>query len=245
MYLERMFAVFHFETLEEVQAFVKSDEVRRSRFGEAQSAPPTAAPMVQFIQPDGFRIVAAGFQIQAHYELPTDSREMGDTPFDQIASRMRRLTDTITRVTNGHLSWVGVQVYLNDPDLEAHNIRDAASHWLQELQSPVFSKMLPIEVNLHLIFMSNDFFEGITVHSYERRSGSLPTPTPNTYIDAEKSLPVVEAGMQFVVDINTKPKQQHDPAATEFLAIIDRMKERYLLLINRGSDALLGKIISA
>jgi hypothetical protein len=243
MYLERMFAVFQFETLEQVQAFLKSEEVSRSRFGEAQRAPPMVAPMVQFIQPDGFRIVAAGFQIQVHYELPTDSREMDDSPFDQIISRMRRLNDTITRVTDGHLSWVGFQVSLNQPDVKAHNRRDVVSHWLQEMNSPIFSNIPPIEINLTLGFVADDFFEGITVRSYEKRSGNLTTAGP--YIDAEKSLPVVEAGRQFLIDVNTKPKQQHDTAATELSSIINRVKERYELLITRGRDALSGKAINA
>jgi hypothetical protein len=245
MYIERVMAVFNFSTPAPVQAFINSEDVRREKFGSPPGPATSPLQPVHLIQPDNFQITAFGAQIQVNYALPNDYRDLEDDPFVHLGSRFNRLTKALQAVAEGGVNWVGIQVFFADPVKEANSAREALGIWLKHIGKHIFGSFDPVSVNLTFGEENNGLFETVTMQAYENRSAVINLQQgapPPPFFDLERSTVVREAGIQFVIDVNSRPMQGKMDVDQGFATIMRTMVSRHKTLIERATDLVAGRM---
>jgi hypothetical protein len=242
MRIDRVFAVIDFERPERVQAFLSSDDVRKAKFGSVVTPSAEQLPFRQIVQPDGFRITTLGKQIHVNYSIPNELREFDEDPFSHVIERMRRLVKSLSNLGDGRAKWVGVQCFLEEPYEGVTSMIDALKRWVDEIQSPVFAGSTPTTVSITIGVPFEGFYEGVTIQGYETREGQVG-PMPSALVDPD-TMPVVHAGMQYIVDFNTKPSGKADKVDRLMTAVLKRIEARYTQAIERGMRIAKGSKIS-
>jgi hypothetical protein len=176
-----------------------------------------------------------GTQIQINYELPNEARDDFESAMEQAAIRWKRTISTLSSIKDGKAKWVGIQFFLDEPVENAKSLANALDIWKRKVG---FCSGLELAgLNLMLAVYLDGLFEGITVQAYETRGGFVKD-APSGVLDSQQ-FPFLSAGIQYIIDINTKPKAALGRVSDLVLEITNRMKERQSVIINRAMNVLL------
>lgn len=241
MNLDRILFVVEFEGGERVEAFLSSEDVRKSKFGDF-AAPAQSAPVKHLLQPDGFRITAGGKRLQVNYTLPREVAAVEEDPFSHIADRLKRFIRAVSSLGDGKAKWVGMQAFFeeSEPDEASRTGKGALAAWAKRTDAPMFAGIVPTQFSFVLGFEHKELFESITIQPYEIRMGTFDK-MPVGEIDVEKVSEVTNAGMQFLVDINTRPRTSADRTDRLSTIIMERLRSGYQEIIERGISAVKGR----
>lgn len=230
LYLVRARGAFESSDPEFLNKFMSLDKVESGFFGDitVHRSPKEEIQAVQFIQSDGFQITISGNMLQYELAIPQDKR---NSPIDSMKFLENRLKGLFRELKSGKLgsvNWAGVIFHFALPIASANSAASAVEQWLKNLKSPIL-----LSDNLAMFKFQHGYREGgfnhhIFVDGYQIQHAQLNPQQSN--VDLHKlqaTAAVVEAGVEFVLDVNDKPQRKRGSLSTKFRAVRSHIVDNY------------------
>jgi hypothetical protein len=164
---------------------------------------------------------------------------MDDHPINHLADRFRKLSRNLSESADGVAAWVGLVAVFREPDREPATGVASISKWLRERGSPAGHDDLAAFQFMQGV-NREAWFEGITVQGYETHFLSQVTQPLISVAELSKA-PITETGIEFVVDLNSKPANKPERVGTIVMEVLRRMEARYAIIIDEVPSAMGGK----